>query len=1304
MGIKTYKNKVDLRVLADKLDFVFYVSGTVDGVGFNKRKSFTCTYDTTRPVEAVMKTETNGMERLFLKFPRSHTKIKNYSNLLTIAESDIILEVFNNKQGIYGFESVKGKKWGAFLSHPNYFDASPSYGSRSGSGALKSFGRRIGGKLHALQMVVPNVRMNRKTLQQVSFDLDILIENENQYINSLGLKVSKDEVITVEGAVMDVIPPKQIINQTPNIRLETTYINLTNKDLASREVIHDYKKQLLPFNAEPESINLVESKVYAVENILNPDVNLTSVNLTPNNVVEIPYNVSRIVFDNEIKETKKYFKDGKEIYQLDWAQELFNNDRVTDSDRCYSLKFANKEQLVAFSEKLKSQQIGNIESYPIINEDGRSGFVKRTYSKISQWVERTLLDQFSDVTFSYFSDGLIKTILCCPRKKTWINGDKGTQSNLYTKGGEFLLNGQNYEGYYHRHEGIPMVGKTHSSQPHETLTEFFNYAPISANSKTDFLFTTYSNKTDSTYSGFTATTTDRYKSNDTYDLFITGATFSAGTSIPISNIVTQKQLPLIDDLTHDYRAYSFNEVYKSNGGNVILNNSVTGDYFTYTATTNGIYRFTYKAYLDVKYTDTKWCDYLTRAYPSGMTGSYPSTDYEIKRLINTSIIQAGEGETKTVVQDTNYKFHPGYKFKSRDEEIVTNIPTNSGLLNFNFTVTLDKYNSGSTATTTLKKFNVTRSKIFGGANAYLTLPVSQNDKSFSGDNVCVLSGVSSSTIFHRQIPITIDTGLINLLSGQSVTLNYDTNWSATSKSNYFGETGGTTNLTINLGHKLDVSGNTVEAPWFRGVKVGNYFTNKVLFFDSTKKSKAFNMISNQEVKKVHLDGSLYLTDKECGNLIRPTIDETNFNRLTFIDSTGPNHMLVWDKKLNTPTNRWQYLIENNQIKDYTLTQGNKQNMTFMKDDGKFCFYLPTYNMDYGGKCDFTFPQTNQSYVVENTFKNMFGDKLKHYIVVTPDCNFYKPCSPAKVNTAYNILHKNTPENWRLVNVNKKIRINGKEIKIISSHSHYNPAPLTLAGDFKCQYYCKCGQDISEEIGIDPIYGVSDVYTNLELLNCEECYKEAEIHCKSLYQTCKPVMVGNCDSNDFIIEADGTIVKKAPIGTTLINNAGVSTVEDGGGTRPPLGEPGGKPDPVLEEEDVEVDGEGRGGPRGRPSSPPPPDRGNVTYICADGVCFPYDGGPHDGPIYSSLESCVAKCVAAPPPPPDTPSGEEEEKGGASDITDERDEPEVKQDEEKPVGKDISDISEFDSDKEGICKEGYYWCESLGRCISLKEPCK
>ena len=38
MAIKVYKNKIDLRVLADKLDFIFYASGTLNGVGFNKKR------------------------------------------------------------------------------------------------------------------------------------------------------------------------------------------------------------------------------------------------------------------------------------------------------------------------------------------------------------------------------------------------------------------------------------------------------------------------------------------------------------------------------------------------------------------------------------------------------------------------------------------------------------------------------------------------------------------------------------------------------------------------------------------------------------------------------------------------------------------------------------------------------------------------------------------------------------------------------------------------------------------------------------------------------------------------------------------------------------------------------------------------------------------------------------------------------------------------------------------------------------------------------------------------------------------
>ena len=75
-------------------------------------------------------------------------------------------------------------------------------------------------------------------------------------------------------------------------------------------------------------------------------------------------------------------------------------------------------------------------------------------------------------------------------------------------------------------------------------------------------------------------------------------------------------------------------------------------YFEYSAKTNGLYRFTYKGYLNIEYTDTKWCDYINTTYPTSMVGVYPENDYEMKRLINTSIIKAGSGETKTAVVDT----------------------------------------------------------------------------------------------------------------------------------------------------------------------------------------------------------------------------------------------------------------------------------------------------------------------------------------------------------------------------------------------------------------------------------------------------------------------------------------------------------------------------------------------------------------------------------------------------------------------------------------------------------------------------
>ena len=53
-------------------------------------------------------------------------------------------------------------------------------------------------------------------------------------------------------------------------------------------------------------------------------------------------------------------------------------------------------------------------------------------------------------------------------------------NNLYTSGGEFTTkNGQNYMGSYHMHSGItPMVGKTHTDNPHDVLTPIKKPQPI----------------------------------------------------------------------------------------------------------------------------------------------------------------------------------------------------------------------------------------------------------------------------------------------------------------------------------------------------------------------------------------------------------------------------------------------------------------------------------------------------------------------------------------------------------------------------------------------------------------------------------------------------------------------------------------------------------------------------------------------------------------------------------------------------------------------------------------------------------
>ena len=1271
---KIYKSNIDLRILGEHIDFIVYASGSVPAhivpqgsrfhkstskipqvKSYNKQKALTASFDTNFLVEVIVEKK-DGHTRMFLTFPKVGLKIKQHLTVLNATHSDLRLEVFKNSRGYFGFEQILKNSWGAYLSHRNYFNVSTTKANESnGKGALQLVKSNKGGQQHQLQMVLPGIKIIGNG---ISFDIDILIQKGGQYIHSLDFKNNLEDIDVVEGNTLDIKPVTQVTTVNKNIKLETTYIKLKQKDLVSRELLYDYKTQLNPQNIPANSLELIKSNVYAIENPLNLNVTLTNLGLTENNVVEIPYNVSRTVEDNIILPTKPILENGKEVYELNWSSEIVDNEIINNNNKCISLKFSNVEQLESFEESLKKQQIGLLEKYPVLNLNGQLNQVKRTYSSISQWVNRSQLNQFNDTSFVYNSDGKLDSILICPNKKVDINNNFAELNNKYTDGGEYTLeNGEEYVGYYHiNKEKYAMVGRTHTDSAHEKLRPIYSYAPIKANSRTDFLFTTF-DKTLETYSAFTATTQSRYKFSDTYDVHISGASYSAKTTVPISNITRNKNLPLIGDKTKRYGPYVYPEAFNTNGGDIVLDESNPTNYFRVSGVTNGIYRFTYKAYFNVKYKDSQWCEYLTNSLPTGTTGNYPSNNYEIKRLINTSIIQAGYGETDTTLQDTGFKFYPGKKFRDGKKEY--DVPTNTGILDFNFNVSLIKTTSAGTQTN-LKTFTIKRSKLDGSANDYLTLDVANTDKSSSGTNVCVLSAVSSSTIFSKQIPVTLDTGLITISSGETIHLQYDSSWNSTSKGGFFGLSGGETDIDINLGHRLNENKEVIEAPWFRVVKSTQELVYNNLFFNASKESSKFKMSIGGVERAVKLPGALYLTnsDNRCGNITTPKVTNTTFPKLTFLDTKPSNQKLMWDVKSNRPTNYWQKMIESNKIKDYGLP-ADIPTLTIMKDNGVFCFYIPTYIDEDVPTCDFTFPQISQSYVIVNSLKNPFGSVLTHYIVVTPDCHFYKPCSGGKLTTSYNVLHKTRLDERKTFNENKHITIKGRKIKIINSRSHYNPAPTVIPTNNKCRYYCKCSSDVATQLNIDPIYNTTTIFTDLETENCSSCLDKANNYCKSLNAGCAPYLMDKCvDSNNYTISEDGKPILDKIKGIAKTNIT-INPITGHPVVRTTLS------DSLL---DIE--------------SP------IVTFNCVDGTCFREAG---TGGEYATEDACLKNCAASPPPPPrgivvETPR----ERVGTPTYTDD-----TMLDSDEPKKEKV---------EEGICKTGYYWCESAGGCINEKIPCK
>ncbi len=1111
---KIYNSSVDFRVLSDEIKFVFYVSGNIKNRTYKKRKSFVLTYDTSFPVEVYVKIEDNS-KRVFLKFNQKYIKLDVNLDAVGMNKSDVILEVFVGKNGKYSFESVTGREYGAFLSHPNYYNPNEE-------GALFLPPGSNNNVNHPIKMILPSI--SKINLKGLSFDMDILSQYGGQYTTSLSLNCDYEENVIIEGFTPSMVVPKQVTLERKKVELQTVYLTLDNANMGSGEVLYDYKKQLTKQNIKPEALELTSSQVYVIENEFKVNTNLTEFNLGRTNKIEIPYNISREVQLGAVKESPNIVINGKEISVIDWASEIRDNEIFSSVNRCLSLKFTTLGQQIAFSEKLKNQQIGSKEKYVVVDMLGSTTEVNRVYTDISQWIKRSTLNQFNDVRFTYDNQNLISEILICPRKKTYIGSTKtGRQNGLYTDGNELLLNGSNYIGYYHiGQNSVPYTGKDPKGGVYvegdtsevKKLEFLYNLTPIEKNSNTDFCFTT-KGRYGNIYSAYTTAITN------TYDVTISGSSMSAHTVVPISDFNLDKPIPLIDDYTKSYRPYAFYNVYDDG---LIVNKTDSTDYMTYSARSNGIYRFSYKGYLSVGYKDTKWCDYLSQVYASAMTGNYPSTNYDIKRLINTSIINAGIGETSTALMDTDFKYYPGERGEN-----------NNGIKGFSFVVSFVKTTSAGTEST-LSEYKVLRTSDDGVANDYLKLQVTDIDKTSSGFTVCNFTGTSASTIFQHISDVNVDTGFINLGKGDKVQLKYKCVAETTSKLG----TGGTSTITVNLGHRLDDSGNLLEAPFFRAIKSAGSVSKKELFFDPTKKSEGFEIVVGDNRRTVNLDGSLFITDNGCNTISVPKVSTTTFNDLTFVDSSGNNHVLNWDQIKRRPSNKWQTLIENNTIKDYTLKNGTIDYMTKMLKEGIFKMCLPQYNQDYGATCLYKFPQQRHSYVVVNKFKDLYGKQIIHHIVITPKCGLFKPCTKEKPLTSYDILHKTTPDKWKVVNEDKKITIDGKVITIV------NPKPGTEQPKVKCQYYCKCGQKVANKLGIDPIFGISEIMSDNKSTDCVDCIKRANEHCQKMSPSCKPVIINNC------AEDDNLVTEVITPGVTPIKPKGVKpnvVVENGGGTNP-----------------------------------------------------------------------------------------------------------------------------------------------------------
>ena len=1098
--------KLDIRDFLSKLIINVYATGTFDKKYPAKSPFISFVYNNLEPIQLFINHINGEIKGGFLYFTKG--SLETYGRTPSLSHAITNKEFYSPSavielKSLNNYFELKSLKLGNLITAPTQ-----SQLFKKDNPAFRRLPSPIDGKTHAIQMVFPewsNINFNKST---IGFDIDFLFKTGRKSQTTFLIKPNLNNIIDNVGNEVPVtMVAQQGKDNLPTI--STTYKELSNNDLERGMVRCDYNKLFANSSSDFNTFQLLNSEVFIVENSQQYDLSIGG--YLDNNTRHLPYNVSRVVKNNEIYASDPYRVNGQIRYPLNWPLDLRNNKVFTEGNKCLVLGFTSNEQSKAFTQVLKQNQIANLETDKYYTINGTIDSKPRFYSNLNQWLERSNSDIFSDLVTGYDSLSNIESIEICPSKETLLGGYENMIPKYGTKCKcKFSDVGDEVITIYD--VNCPEDDCTACCQKEKERRGWDNcwtcstdsYSPTS-DIYTDFFTTTYSPITEE-YANqpiYTAYTSGSTTGETTFDIFYSGVVYNQSHSFSATNITVPIYLNHTKrkndfgfvkvNSSKKYTPYMPSQVKHTNSGPLQIRTGSPEDFMTYNVLSGGTYRFMYYAYLDFKYKDNKWCEYVVDNYLSGSTQiyNYPTTQYDVKRLINTSIIQVGDGEAEAVLEGTYGKV------------VVPSggIAAGSGLTHFDFSTYLEKTDSGGTKSN-LASFTVTRSDIFSSADDYITLPLNRVE-SISGYSNCTKSESTGNTIFRKQIPITVDSGFVNLLSGETVNLKYDAIVSGTSK-----VVGGTITVELNIGHKLNTSGTSIESPFYRVIRGATGTTEKNIFFNQNEVSEEQYIAPNKTLQTAQNQGKLYIVNKNYSPITPPTVNGSNFSRnLTFVDNQTSDKTLALTARSNTPSNNWAVQLENGKLEDYYINNSKRDLVTL--DEGMITFNIPKYNQDYSVKCNYTFPSINQSYVLKNKLSNGSGS-FDHFIVLTPTSNMYIPCFTPPLDEKFDLLQNTNLNNRVITYANDVINIDGQEIIVRSSRSNPNATPLNDL-NIKCQYYCVCEDTTTPNV--DPFFGTTNIITKTNIDDCDGCESEAVIYCQNNYPKCKPkILLGVCNAN------------------------------------------------------------------------------------------------------------------------------------------------------------------------------------------------